>query len=1416
MDAKAIRQAHDIKNMTLDQLMGNLETIELQMNEEIKQKKSFKQIAFHSHTTEEEEDDEDPSDGDYQEKLPLITKQFKKQWMQKKRRTNYQAESSKGFQFRNPRPKESRAPTDDSKRRGPQCFECGGFGHIQSECANNLKKKRQAFVSTWSDEEDDTEEVLGNSNCAFTTQVHNEDPDSLTNQLVVLQKELDSLRRKLDETMQQLEQVEGEKANLNYELTQLKSYQKWMKSAGSSFGLERASKKIKSTFGPKIREIGPRSRNSREAQRTKASRRPTWTLGQVGCLELDALAGLHIKEDTWQAVNGRAAGYYGPPSYYQSPNRPPYHPPYYPHQNPYDDDYQVDNGSDYYPYHEEPPYDTPSRNVGYSPYQDSDGDNYYEPHGDQDDYDQFGPMCDDQSDPLVEEIIRLEQKIFYFDEVLFAEGSWYEPPYCRDYTLLAEEQIEANKVAIEKREKLLESVRKEREFERRLCEESERMKKMLNDFQRERLEAEAKADELVNDLCKAIELKRSLQSQNQMREIDAQKEALEPKTNPEPFNQQVPVLEDSPSPSQVPTSIVVHEVEPTKGPDSEPPRLIQEKKEEDVLPMAISDHLLHCVEDTPREESVREEIEPITCPQDINVQESEQESTGEEILCIEKPTPSIETCVRNASSEDSDQTFFDSLFDGCDDICPKDGWSLRSWDELLMSDTEDSSIGEGTVIIIKPQTDSQPVEDKEEINFAIKANNEDQLRRLPPPPTYLESPPFILLPPSRRDESRILDLDRVTNQTRWHQKRVRRAKLYDSRIGKSRKKWDIDELLYDPKWRILLFLHAPASLEVTIEFLCSLRFLNDGEEVKGLYMSVPNVLPEAASMFRPPTQYLAQIVYNKEDKEARPRRQHTIPMTLRELSQAMFAFQDSVDSRLRSIETLLLTQQWQVEEILDYVREQGTKKAEHGAGSSFGLERASKKIKSTFGPKISEIGPRSRNSREAQQTKASRRPKWTLGQVGRLELDALAGLQIKEDTWQAANGRAASKKKAKGQNPVRWSKRKTRSEAVMDEESPPSTKKCKASTTSPPTSSKSKKGKDPNHHSGKSSTSIFVTTAAKSYLPVIMRKNILPQRNIDLGDFALKTTLIPLLEARNLLKSVTLPGSYVKQVIHEFYCNLGEDFVNPAAVSFEKVFVRGKLYTFSSTAVNKFLGLDDDQDALVSEVTMWKELTHGTRKSQHPSNKVPSSILNSSYSILLRVAACHWLATSHTNTVTKAMGMLLYKIKNNVPVNLGKLIVAQIAEFGKHNYKQNDNGLPFPVLIFQMLVSQGFTKKDAEQEESLEPLLQIDNRHFEGKHFNDMVTAEQATHAMQGVLKYLEHKLQQNKEALRLVDQQRRALEEEHQSLFWLHEHVAQSPQAAGASFQGESTEEEEDNTTAGEDLLEKDSYKAAIEFHAV
>ncbi|VFQ67074.1 unnamed protein product [Cuscuta campestris] len=160
--------------------------------------------------------------------------------------------------------------------------------------------------------------------------------------------------------------------------------------------------------------------------------------------------------------------------------------------------------------------------------------------------------------------------------------------------------------------------------------------------------------------------------------------------------------------------------------------------------------------------------------------------------------------------------------------------------------------------------------------------------------------------------------------------------------------------------------------------------------------------------------------------------------------------------------------------------------------------------------------------------------------------------------------------------------------------------------------------------------------------------------------------------------------------------------------------------------------------------------------------KVPSSILKSSYSILLRVAASHWLATTHTNTVTKAMGMLLYKIKNDVSVNLAR---------------------------------EGFAKDDADKDEPLEPLFQIDYRHFEGNHFNDIETVQ--SHFKSGVsalLQYLDSKLQANKEELSVMNCKKVALEEENRHLTWLKEMVTDNATAEDGYSQGKSSHWEEDD----------------------
>ncbi|VFQ64262.1 unnamed protein product [Cuscuta campestris] len=255
MDVKAIRRSHNIKTMTLDALMGILKSIELDMMEDSKRRKPDKQIAFSSTEAEDDSENDLSLDEDFREQLSLFTRQFKKQWMQKKGNQRMEG-TSKGLIQRDIRPREVKYPDSVTsvKKKGPQCFECGGYGHIQSECANNLKKKRQAFTATWSEEEIDEHSDHGEYNCAFIACENSDLEDSLAEQLEDLQEkwaellmvnkrnvadknrllsEMDALKQKIEESKHKINKLEGENSNLRYEIDQLKSYQKWIKVAGA-------------------------------------------------------------------------------------------------------------------------------------------------------------------------------------------------------------------------------------------------------------------------------------------------------------------------------------------------------------------------------------------------------------------------------------------------------------------------------------------------------------------------------------------------------------------------------------------------------------------------------------------------------------------------------------------------------------------------------------------------------------------------------------------------------------------------------------------------------------------------------------------------------------------------------------------------------------------------------------------------------------------------------------------------------------------------------------------------------------------------------------------------------------------------------------------------------------------------------
>ncbi|VFQ73739.1 unnamed protein product [Cuscuta campestris] len=60
-------------------------------------------------------------------------------------------------------------------------------------------------------------------------------------------------------------------------------------------------------------------------------------------------------------------------------------------------------------------------------------------------------------------------------------------------------------------------------------------------------------------------------------------------------------------------------------------------------------------------------------------------------------------------------------------------------------------------------------------------------------------------------------------------------------------------------------------------------------------------------------------------------------------------------------------------------------------------------------------------------------------------------------------------------------------------------------------------------------------------------------------------------------------------------------------------------------------------------------------------------------------------------------------------------------------FNKNKNGLPYPLLIYSILKDQSFEKEENEEEEPIPPLLQVDGRHLEGSHFNDMAVAGTTT-----------------------------------------------------------------------------------------
>ncbi|KAL6184250.1 hypothetical protein ACLB2K_045654 [Fragaria x ananassa] len=149
----SIEDSYNLDTMRLDELLGDLKAFEQRW---VTPEKKSKGVAFKA--TKKEKIIEDSEDLD----IALITKKFKQFLKNKTNSGNRGQSESKKFNSRFDSSSNSKFESNRFKqkktRTGPTCYECGGQGHISTECGNRKHEETQnkSMLTTWSDDEDAT------------------------------------------------------------------------------------------------------------------------------------------------------------------------------------------------------------------------------------------------------------------------------------------------------------------------------------------------------------------------------------------------------------------------------------------------------------------------------------------------------------------------------------------------------------------------------------------------------------------------------------------------------------------------------------------------------------------------------------------------------------------------------------------------------------------------------------------------------------------------------------------------------------------------------------------------------------------------------------------------------------------------------------------------------------------------------------------------------------------------------------------------------------------------------------------------------------------------------------------------------------------------------------------------------------
>jgi hypothetical protein len=164
-----IEENKDLDEMKIEELVGSLQTYEYSLPPVRKVKtialKASKASKKKSRVSSDEDSDID------EDAVVMLAKNFEHFMKNNKFKKKFSDRLRKAHTT-NTQEAEKKDP------RGPQCFECSGFGHIRTECANMKKQIGKAFNATLSDESEKEEETLEEEKFLAFVAPHEDKEDS--------------------------------------------------------------------------------------------------------------------------------------------------------------------------------------------------------------------------------------------------------------------------------------------------------------------------------------------------------------------------------------------------------------------------------------------------------------------------------------------------------------------------------------------------------------------------------------------------------------------------------------------------------------------------------------------------------------------------------------------------------------------------------------------------------------------------------------------------------------------------------------------------------------------------------------------------------------------------------------------------------------------------------------------------------------------------------------------------------------------------------------------------------------------------------------------------------------------------------------------------------------------------------------